>query len=110
MDNKCFYCPATTSQRIKLEKHHVFGRVNSDMVVYACLNCHNQITQVQNCINPKYRSKKATISERYRYGNLSLYGHLKRLAEEGIKQELEFFQNGNNISEGISRKRKSRKK
>ena len=110
MEKICFYCGAITSQRIKLQEHHVFGKVNSDMWVYACLNCHNPMTLTQNSVNPFYRSKNASPTIRFHYSGLSLGTHLKKLSEEIIKQELEFFGDGDSLPKSISGKGKSKEK
>ena len=99
--NKCFYCPASTDQNIKLEEHHVLGRINSGICVLACLNCHNQITSTQNSLSPKTRSKNALEIEKILYQEISEGAHLKLLGEEKIKiakERLEFYkQNGYSI-------------
>jgi hypothetical protein len=47
-----------------LEKHHIFGRNNSDELVFQCKNCHAKITDEQNRITPNARSKNASPQER----------------------------------------------
>lgn len=55
---KCFFCGESDKKVLILEKHHVFGRKYNDEMIWACLNCHKRITDVQNSIPTKIRSSK----------------------------------------------------
>ena len=81
----CFYCGATAGKTITLEKHHIFGRVNSEIYVYACLNCHNQITDMQNSLPPWVRSSTAPEIVKRVYGLISGGAHLIRYGEEQVR-------------------------
>jgi len=50
-----------------IEEHHVFGRNNSDEKIPICKNCHTKITEEQNKIPPKSRSKNASPQEKRGY-------------------------------------------
>ncbi len=106
--NFCYYCKAEASKKIRLEKHHVFGRVNSEMWIFLCFNCHNSITKVQNSLPPKIRSEKAEDLIKKAYAMISGGAHLKKYGEEQIKigkQIIEWFENhGHNVRKSIPKK------
>jgi hypothetical protein len=77
-----------------IEKHHLFGRYNSDEMVPQCKNCHAKITDEQNKISPIARSKNASPQEKQRYllvtvgSLLELIGkYLKNIGHEVIFHE-----------------------
>lgn len=78
----CFYCNAKATKRLKIEEHHVLAKINSDIIVNACIICHGEITSKQNSLPPKSRSKNATKEKREQFMLLSLGAHLQKLGEE----------------------------
>ena len=77
-----------------IEKHHLFGRNNSDELIPLCKNCHVKITDEQNKISPNARSKNATPQEKLGYhlvtsgSLLELIGKAqKNLGHEVIRHE-----------------------
>lgn len=74
---KCFYCGAEESDGLKFEKHHVFGRINSDLWVLACLNCHSKHTlNQQKGIPKRTRLNNASKPDKFAFGMLSVGKHL----------------------------------
>lgn len=106
--NFCYYCKAEATKKIRLEKHHVFGKVNSEMWVFLCLNCHNHITKLQNVLPPRVRSKNANGAVRKIYAMYSGAAHLKKFGEEQMRlcNELieEYKKNGHNVRKSIPKK------
>lgn len=93
--NKCFYCDVEEGDGVTLEKHHVFGRNNSEMTVLACPTCHQKITyRQQKGIPKKARTKEATSKEQFAFGMLSLGAHQKKLWDEVIRQSKEQLKDG----------------
>lgn len=83
MEKRCFYCKYPASGSIPLEKHHVFGRANSDLCVYACLNCHKEITEGQQKGIPKAtRVRNASKEQRTIQAGISLAKHLSVIGRE----------------------------
>lgn len=93
----CFYCGAEESDGLKFEKHHVFGRINSDLMVLACLNCHSKITKRQQKRIPKLaRTRKASKRQKFAVSVLSMCEHQKlvfdemsRLTKQQLKADLD---------------------
>lgn len=64
----CYLCGEDNPSILKkIESHHLFGKAHSDVQVPLCLNCHTKITSVQNRVNPKKRSKKASKKHKIGY-------------------------------------------
>ena len=77
-----------------IEFHHPFGRSNSDETIPLCKNCHAKITEEQNKVPPKSRSKNASPEEKRGYllvtvgSLLEIIGKtLKNLGHEVIRHE-----------------------
>ena len=103
---KCFYCNAPASEIIKLEQHHIFGNINSDLGVDACLNCHAYITKGQQKGIPKYAREKNSrpivnalqgIHSYILHQQLCL-GELDRVVINALKEEAK---DGNSVYEDI---------
>lgn len=68
-----------------LERHHGFGRNNSDLVITLCKDCHAPITAEQNKVPPKSRSKNASYLEQVGYQLVSIGGYLRDVGKQLIK-------------------------
>jgi len=80
---RCFYCKRTATTTAPLEKHHTFGRINSELTVAACKLCHEEITNEQQRSIPKHmREHSATPIERLFFAELSLSKHLEIMGRE----------------------------
>ena len=48
---KCIVCRRTDGP---FEEHHIAGKLNSDLVVCACVRCHGKLTERQNGWDPRW--------------------------------------------------------
>ena len=83
---------------MRLEEHHVLGKINSDLTVPACVNCHDRQTQSQNKLSPRQRSANAMPQERFAYGMLTVSEHLITLGEETKRLALKQLEDYNGHS------------
>lgn len=81
----CSICGEDDSRVVK-ERHHIFGRNNSDEVTLLCRNCHDKITSEQNKFPPKARCKEADPEQKDAYMDASIGGLLKTTGDMLIKR------------------------
>jgi hypothetical protein len=89
--NRCVVCERRDGP---FEKHHVAGKLNSDVVVSACVRCHGKLTERQNGWDPRWaldgnpeslrrsfvvRGLSDLCEERARFGGLAYHELGKRL-------------------------------
>ena len=77
---KCARCPEDDPMVVR-ERHHRFGRNNSPETIWLCLNCHKKITELQNLLPPKVRSKSASNHDKRRMEDVSIAGDLELLSQ-----------------------------
>ena len=70
----------------KIEKHHVFGKVNSNYTIALCNNCHNKTTYDQNKLSPKERSN-FNDTKKLKFLLISIGSLLKTIGDELLKLE-----------------------
>lgn len=70
---------------VVLEKHHNFTRNASEEVVLLCKNCHAKITNEQNKVSPKSRSKDASYLEKLAYQLVTIGAMLRDTGKQLIK-------------------------
>lgn len=68
-----------------LEKHHIFTRDASEEVTLLCKNCHAKITNEQNKVSPKSRSKDASYLEKLAYQLVTIGAMLRDTGKQLIK-------------------------
>ena len=61
-DRKCARCPEDDPRVVK-QRHHKFGRANSPETIWLCLNCHQKITDGQNSLPRKVRTKSSSEAD-----------------------------------------------
>jgi len=72
-----------------LEDHHTYGRNNSAKTVWLCLNHHRKITESQNKLSPKDRSKNATQEGKDKMLFVSMGALLKEMGEQLLEYGFE---------------------
>lgn len=93
---------------VVLEKHHFSGRANSEQTVLLCKNCHAIITNEQNKVSPKYRSKNAPYLGRLGYQIVTLGALLARVVKQLIKIGYELMKYDKDCDSGLySKSRKA---
>lgn len=78
--DQCLICREDDSD--VFEKHHVFGRNNSDLVITLCKSCHAMITADQNKVPRKFRSKNASHQDKINYQLVSVSALLWEIAKQ----------------------------
>jgi hypothetical protein len=86
---------------VVLEEHHTFARANSEKVVLLCKNCHSKITNEQNKVSPKSRSKDASYLEKMAYQLISIGALLKEVGNQLIKLGHELISYVHNCNTGL---------
>lgn len=81
--NQCLICREDDPD--VFEKHHVFGRNNSDLVTTLCKSCHAIITAEQNKVPRESRSKSASLLEKIAYQLVSIGALLREIGNQLIK-------------------------
>lgn len=84
MSIACIIC-GEDDPRVVKERHHVFGRNNSQETVLLCHNCHDKITATQNKFPPSARKKTASASLKRAYAMRSSGEMLKVIGEHLIR-------------------------
>ena len=107
-EHVCRICGFPAIDNYNLEKHHLFGRVNSPITEYLCKNCHHIITTEQNSLPPWARSPSENKIILWAYASVSLGALLKRIGEEMIrigKLTIEWIkENDSSLCKGIPKK------
>lgn len=80
---RCVVCGEGDS--IVLEKHHIFSRNASEATELLCINCHAKITNEQNKVSPKSRSKNSNYLETIAYQLITIGSLLREIGNQLIK-------------------------
>lgn len=82
----CECCGETNPYALRIfENHHISTLGFSPETCVLCLNCHAVVTQLQNRIPPKFRSKKLDLKYRIPYILLSHSALRGRMAEKELE-------------------------
>lgn len=86
---------------IALEEHHIFSRNASERTELLCKNCHAKITNEQNKVSPKSRSKNADFLEKIAYQLVTIGALLRIVGERLLKIGDEMIYYVQNCSSGL---------
>ncbi|WP_406661902.1 hypothetical protein V7O66_05155 [Methanolobus sp. ZRKC3] len=88
----CECCGETNPYALQIfEDHHISTVGFSPETCVLCLNCHATITQRQNSIPPKFRSKQLDLKYRFPYVLLSHSALRYRMAETELSLLNQFY-------------------
>jgi len=88
----CECCGETNPYALRIfEDHHISTVSFSSETCVLCLNCHTVITQLQNRIPPKFRSKQLDLEHRIPYIWLTHSALRSRMAEKELELLNQFY-------------------